>query len=417
MNKLFLLLIAFILFSTVLNFNVKGQEFANGADVSWVTEMEASGRKFYSSTGIQTECLSLLKSLGINSVRLRVWVNPATGWCNANESLTKAKRAKDLGMRIMIDFHYSDTWADPAHQTKPAAWSSLSLIELKTALAHHTKDVLTLLKNNDIYPEWVQVGNETGNGMLWDTGKASTNMANYAQLTAVGYDAVKEIFPESKVIVHLQSGHDNGLFRWLFDGLKNNGGKWDIIGMSIYPYWFTSANDWQAANTACLANMNDMVARYDKEVMIVECGMSWDLPIATRDFLIDLIAKTKSVKNGKGLGVFYWEPQSYGQWKGYTLGTFDNNGRPTVAMDAFGNLTGTKLLKNSPIKTSYNKQNQTINFSEPLSSVRLINVNGNTIIQAENTTLIHTNHLTPGLYLLYAEAISTKKVISKVLID
>ena len=305
--------------------------FCKGADVSWVTQMESSGKKFYNSAGTETECMTLLKSLGMNSIRLRVWVNPTDGWCNTADLLVKALRAKNLGMRIMIDFHYSDIWADPSKQTKPAAWTSLSFTDLKTAVSTHTTDVLTTLKNNGITPQWVQVGNETGNGMLWEDGKASTNMANYAALNNAGYDAVKAVFPTAKVIVHIQNGNDNSLFRWIFDGLKNNGGKWDVIGMSLYP----STSDWSTYNTQCLANMNDMVSRYSKEVMIVECGMSWDSPTVCKSFLTDLIAKTKTVTNGKGLGVFYWEPESYGNWNNYTLGAFDNTGKPTAAMDAF----------------------------------------------------------------------------------
>lgn len=305
--------------------------FCKGADVSWVTQMESSGKKFYNSVGTETECMRLLKSLGMNSIRLRVWVNPTDGWCNTADLLVKALRAKNLGMRIMIDFHYSDTWADPSKQTKPAAWTSLSFTDLKTAVSTHTTDVLTTLKNNGITPQWVQVGNETGNGMLWEDGKASTNMANYAALNNAGYDAVKAVFPTAKVIVHIQNGNDNSLFRWIFDGLKNNGGKWDVIGMSLYP----STSDWSTYNSQCLANMNDMVSRYSKEVMIVECGMSWDSPTVCKSFLTDLIAKTKTVTNGKGLGVFYWEPESYGNWNNYTLGAFDNTGKPTAAMDAF----------------------------------------------------------------------------------
>ena len=141
--------------------------FAKGADISWITEMEATGISFYNQAGIATDGLKLLRSLGMNAVRLRVWVDPANGWCNKEDVLVKAYRAHHLGMRIMIDFHYSDHWADPGQQNKPAAWGSLSLDELKAAVAEHTKEVLQLLKDNGITAEWVQVGNETGNGMLW----------------------------------------------------------------------------------------------------------------------------------------------------------------------------------------------------------------------------------------------------------
>ena len=309
----------------------KIDSFAKGSDVSWLTQMEANSKKFYNSAGTEMECMALLKSLGMNSIRLRVWVNPTDVWCNTQDLLVKALRAKNLGMRILIDFHYSDTWADPSKQTKPAAWTNLSFADLKVAVTNHTTDVLNLLKTNGITPEWVQVGNETGNGMLWEDGKASTNMANYAALTTAGYNAVKAIFPHAKVIVHVQNGYDNGLFRWIFDGLKNNGAKWDVIGMSLYP----TTSNWSIYNTQCLANMNDMVNRYGKEVMICEVGMSWDSPAIAKSFLTDLIVKTQTLSGGKGLGVFYWEPESYGNWNNYSLGAFDNTGKPTVAMDAF----------------------------------------------------------------------------------
>lgn len=304
---------------------------AKGADVSWLTQMEAAGKTFYNSSGTATECMQLLKNSGINSIRLRVWVDPAGGWNNTADVVAKAVRAKNLGLKVMIDFHYSDSWADPGQQTKPAAWAAQDFATLQTSVYNHTFNVLTTLKTNGVTPEWVQVGNETNDGMLWPTGKASTNMANFAALVNKGYDAVKAVDATIKVVVHISNGHDNSLFRWIFDGLKNNGGKWDVIGMSLYP----DPTNWSSMNTQCLANMNDMVSRYDKPVMITEVGMSWDQPAACQSFLADLIAKIKSVSGSKGLGIFYWEPQSYGSWQGYTKGAFDNSGKPTAALNAF----------------------------------------------------------------------------------
>lgn len=304
---------------------------AQGADVSWITEMEASGVQFYNTGGTSVDGMKLVQSLGVDAVRLRVWVNPQNGWCNQDDLLVKARRAKHLGMRLLIDFHYSDTWADPGQQNKPAAWSTLSFSELKAAVASHTTSVLQLLKDNGIQPEWVQVGNETGNGMLWEDGKASVNMANYAALNNAGYDAVKAILPNSKVIVHLQNGQDNSLFRWLFDGLKNNGGKWDVIGMSLYP----NKENWEAYNTACINNINDMISRYQSEVMICEVGMSWDEEEVAERWLKELLKAANGIPNQKVLGIFYWEPLAYAGWNGYTLGAFDNNGRPTKVWNAF----------------------------------------------------------------------------------
>ncbi|MGL4851932.1 MAG: glycoside hydrolase family 53 protein [Phocaeicola sp.] len=303
--------------------------FAKGGDVSWLTEMEKSGKKFFTKAGVETECMTLLRDLGMNSTRLRVWVNPVEGWNNKNDVLNKAWRAHQLGMRLMINFHYSDSWADPGKQTKPAAWSNYSFEELKIAVSNHTEEILLALKEKGITPEWVQVGNETRNGMLWEEGMASEHMDQYAALNNAGYDAVKRVFEDAKVIVHIDNGYDNSLYRWLFDGLTENGGKFDMIGMSLYP---TIAN-WQQRNRDCIANMKDMVSRYKKEVMICEVGMPWDEAEACYNFLTDLLKQAQAITACKGL--FYWEPQSNSSWNGYTLGAFNESGRPTKALDAF----------------------------------------------------------------------------------
>ncbi|MBS1531175.1 MAG: glycosyl hydrolase 53 family protein [Bacteroidetes bacterium] len=305
--------------------------FAKGADISWVTQMEASGMKFYDKKGNQQDIFTLMKTLGFNAIRLRAWVNPSDGWCNTADVLKKAIRAQNAGMKVMIDFHYSDSWADPGKQPKPAAWAPLSFGSLVTALHDYTVHVMDTLKTNGITPDWVQVGNEVDDGMLWEDGRASTNMANFAALVEAGYQAVKSVSSTTKVIVHVSNGYDNTHFRWLFDGLKANNAQWDIIGMSLYP----SATDYKTYDTECLANMQDMVTRYGTPVMICEVGMSTSDPTDSRNFLTDIITKNNSLANGNGLGVFYWEPEAY-NWQGYGLGAFDNSGKPTIALDAFG---------------------------------------------------------------------------------
>jgi len=301
-----------------------------GADVSWLTQMEASGVKFYNNDGVQKECMQLMKDKGMNAIRLRAWVNPADGWCNTDDVVAKAVRAQKLGMKIMIDLHYSDTWADPGKQTKPAAWQSLDFAGLKDAVGTYTVSVMNALKAKGITPDWVQVGNETSDGMLWEDGRASKNMAGFAALVSAGYSAVKSVSSSTQVIVHLANGYDNSLFRWLFDGLKANGAKWDIIGMSLYP----STTNWQSYNQQCLANMNDMFARYGSPVMVVEVGMAASEAVTCKAFLTDLLAKVSTVSGNQGLGVFYWEPEAY-NWQSYGLAAFDSSGRPTVALDAF----------------------------------------------------------------------------------
>lgn len=310
--------------------------FAKGADVGWLPQMEAAGYKFYDTDGKQKDCLQLLKDRGINTIRLRVWVNPsndkASGHCSPAETVTMAVRAKKLGMRIMIDFHYSDSWADPGKQTKPAAWVNHTFIELQNDVYNHTFEVLNLLKSAGVTPEWVQVGNEIPGGMLWPDGKSS-NFGQLAQLLNKGYDAVKAVNTKIKVIVHVDEGNNNAKFRWFFDNAKANAVKYDVIGMSYYPYWIKS--DYKVTIADLANNLNDMASRYDKEVMVVEVGGDFTLVQNTYDMLAATIKAVKAVPNNKGLGVIYWEPQGEKSWSGYQLNAWQSDGKPSPALDAF----------------------------------------------------------------------------------
>lgn len=305
-----------------------------GADVSWMSEIEANGISFYNRSGVKKDILAIMKEQGMTAVRLRVWVNPADGWYSGTQDVVaKAKRAKAAGMKVMIDFHYSDSWADPGQQTKPAAWKNYTFQQLMDAVWNSTIYTLQAVKDAGVTVDWVQVGNETNNGMLWDDGKASTNMKNYAWLTNTGYNAAKSIYPSSKVVVHLANCHNNANFRWIFDGLRANGGKFDVIGASSYPT-NASGYTWQNANSACLSNLNDMVSRYGVPVMVSEIGVPWDHSQA-KTIVKDMITKVGQVSGGKGVAIFYWEPEARPGWKGYTLGAMDNNGKATAVWDAF----------------------------------------------------------------------------------
>ncbi|MEN2398395.1 glycosyl hydrolase 53 family protein [Flavobacterium sp. MC2016-06] len=310
--------------------------FAKGADVGWLPQMEATGYKFYDTDGSQKDCLQLLKDRGINTIRLRVWVNPsndkASGHCSPEETVVMAVRAQKLGMRIMIDFHYSDSWADPAKQNKPAAWAAHSFQDLLTDVYNHTYAVLTLLKNAGVTPEWVQVGNEIPGGMLWPEG-STDNFAQLAQLLNKGYDAVKAIDSKIKVIVHLDEGNKNEKFRWFFDKATANNVKYDVIGMSYYPYWLKS--DYKASIADLENNLKDMASRYNKEVMVVEVGGDYTLVENTRDMLTATIKAVKNVPNNKGLGVIYWEPEGEKSWSNYQLNAWLSNGKPSPALDSF----------------------------------------------------------------------------------
>ncbi len=310
--------------------------FAKGADVSWLTEMESEGIKFYNKQGSRQECMSLLKDLGMNAIRLRVWVNPDGGWNGKEDVLKKALRVKALGLRLMIDFHYADSWADPGKQPIPKAWKGHTIEQLCNDVAAHTKDILQYLKDNGISVEWVQVGNETNQGMLWDKPEAEAGngfvqhqrFANFVLLVNAGYDAVKAVCPKAKVIVHTSNGYDLNLFTWMYDGLKANGAKFDVIGMSLYP----EQGNWQETTHQCISNISYSINRYDKDVIIAEVGMPWDSPHAEA-FLSQIVSGAKAID--RCLGVFYWEPQCHNNWQGYNKGAFNNSGSPTPALNAF----------------------------------------------------------------------------------
>lgn len=325
--------------------------FIKGADIGWLPQMEATGYKFYNKDGNEEDCLKILKSYGINAVRLRTWVdpsdNPQSGHCSRDETVAMAVRAKKEGMQVMINFHYSDSWADPAKQVKPKAWVNLSFIELKKALYDYTFDVMTDLKNAGIQPEWVQVGNEITPGLLLPEGNADTNFSQLVELLNQGYDAVEAVSPDSKVILHVDQGNNNKRFRWWFDNAEKHKARYDIIGMSYYPYWLEGSPDYTLSIDSLGRNLNDMVSRYGKEVMVVEVGGEdgQDSRLTaeqnatkirnTHDLVAATIQKVREVPDNKGLGVFYWEPQGARSWSRYALSAWGNDGRPTEIMDAF----------------------------------------------------------------------------------
>ncbi|GEO09077.1 glycoside hydrolase family 53 protein [Segetibacter aerophilus] len=316
----------------------QSKEFAKGGDVSWLPQMEASGFKFYNDQGVEEDCLKILKDHGINTIRLRTFVNPSndarSGHCSKDETVAMAVRAKKMGMRIMIDFHYSDSWADPGKQKKPAAWEGHSFPQLLDDVYNYTADVMTALKTSGVYPEWVQVGNETPGGMIYPEGKTS-NWKQLTQLINKGYDAIKATSPRSKVILHVDQGNNIPRFRSWFDSATAHKAKYDVIGLSYYPYWLDGKPDYTLSINDLSTNLNDLVTRYGKEVMVVEVGGEDTKVQNTYDMLVAVQQKVRAVPNGKGLGVIYWEPEGAKSWSGYGLSAWGSDGKPTKALDAF----------------------------------------------------------------------------------
>lgn len=335
----------FLVFSLIGGFvkeaksqNATGNIFAKGADISWLPQMEATGYKFYNDEGKEEDCFKILKDHGINSIRLRTFVNPsdnpASGHCSKDETVAMATRAQKWGMRVMIDFHYSDSWADPGKQRKPKAWEGHDFPTLLNDLYNYTFDVISALKSAGVTPEWVQVGNEIPGGMIYPEG-STQNWPQLAQLINKGYDAIKAASPESIVILHIDQGNNISRFRKWFDAATENGAKYDMIGLSYYPYWLDGKPDYTLSIDDLAKNMNDLVSRYGKEVMVVEVGGE-DIKVQnTYDMLVAVQKKVKEVPDGKGKGVFYWEPEGARSWSRYALSAWGADGKPTKAMDAF----------------------------------------------------------------------------------
>ncbi len=329
--KKILLLLLFPLFGLS-----QSKPFAKGADVSWLPQMESTGYKFYDSDGKEKDCLELLKERGMNSIRLRVWVNPsddkASGHCSKEETIAMALRAQKMGFRIMVDFHYSDSWADPAKQFKPKAWENHTFPELLNDVYNHTFEVIKALKTAGVTPEWVQVGNEIPGGMLWPDG-STKNWEKLGQLLNKGYDAVKAVDKKIKVIVHVDEGNNNKKFREFFDNATKQKVRYDVIGMSYYPYWIKK--DYTETIADLQFNLKDMAKRYGKEVMVVEVGGEDDKIENTKKLLQATIKAVRNVPNHKGIGVLYWEPQGAKSWSQYGLSAWLENGQPSPALDAF----------------------------------------------------------------------------------
>ena len=321
-------------------------DFIMGADVSMLKQIEDNGGKFYDN-GVETDCLTILKEHGVNWIRLRIWNDPTDaagnflgGGNNDLESTVAiATRAKALGFKFLLDFHYSDWWADPSKQTMPKAWVGLSLDELETAVYDYTTHVIQTLAQAGAMPDMVQIGNEVNGGMLWTLGKTwkegNEEIGGYdgfAALLKQGIQAVRDNDPHNadpqeraKIVIHLANGGDNELYRRVFDALTARAVDFDVIGLSYYSYWHGSLADLES-------NMNDISERYQKDVVIAETAYA--VTLNDKDgfdnlfggereqylggykasvqgqatAMRDVMAAVAQVPDGRGLGIFYWEP-------------------------------------------------------------------------------------------------------------
>jgi arabinogalactan endo-1,4-beta-galactosidase len=342
-----------------------------GADVSSLNKSEDLGGIYYDDRrGAHRQrsrsALNILKKHGASHIRLRVWVDPADGYHEKSELLRMARRAKTAGLKVLVDLHYSDSWADPGQQRKPSAWASYSVEDLRRAVYDYTVDICYSLKAQATAPDMIQLGNELNSGMLWPDGHTwnPPQWENLAGFLKAGYEAVKAGSRHTKVMLHLANGGDNGLYRWWLDNITAQGVQFDVIGASYYGFWHGSLGDLQS-------NLNDVSARYGKDVVVAETGYpftlanadGWPNLIGTPDQLVpgysatpegqaanfrDVISIVRAVPNGRGLGVLYWDatwiavpgngwnpvdPSSGNAWENQALFDFDH--LPLPAMDQF----------------------------------------------------------------------------------
>lgn len=321
--------------------------FATGADVSWLSEMEHDGKTFKKKDGTKADCFAVLKDCGVNAIRLRVWVDPTGGWSGKDDMVNLARRAYEAGLPVMVDFHYSDFFADPSRQDIPAKWvaDKGDVDKMAAHVTDHTTEVLKALEAAGVTPAWIQIGNETTVGMLWPLGKiwavGSETVGGwdaYAKLYKAGYGAAKAVFPKALVGAHLNNAYQDR--SWWVTELKNRGGKLDYIGLSHYPQDPSAPEN---CNALAIAGMKKMYATHTIPVMISEIGVkTQNNETAAAQCVKEFMTEVKKLSFCSG--VFYWEPEVYDWWKpaiykslgwgAYDSGAFRSDGKPSTVMDA-----------------------------------------------------------------------------------
>ena len=314
-------------------------KFVKGMDLSTLLELERCGAKYYDN-GEERDLLAIMKSYDVDTVRIRLWNDPwsengesyGAGENDLKNTLAIAKKVTDAGLGVLLNFHYSDFWADPGKQIKPKAWEGYSVEELEQAVYDFTADTMKVFKENGINTTMVQVGNELSNGLLWPEGKVP-NYDNIAKFVNAGIRGVRAVEKDVPVMIHLDNGGNNTLYREWFDEFTKRGEDFQIIGLSYYPFWHGTLD-------MLTDNMNDIAERYGKDLVIAEVSMGYTMedyktyeklsdderkgyatkpelvekieyPMTVQgqyDFMEDFLNRISHIKGNKGKGFFYWEP-------------------------------------------------------------------------------------------------------------
>lgn len=331
-------------------------KFFKGVDISSLLELEENGLKLYTADGEACEALELCRQNGVNSIRLRIWNEPsrvkeARGYCDLEHTVLLGKRIKEKEFHFLLDFHYSDFWADPGNQKKPEAWRELHGEELEQAVYDYTKKVLECLREENCMPDMVQIGNEIRSGMLFPDGEVP-QYQELANLVNAGIQAVRDVDAGIQVMIHLDQGGKYYYLKNWFDEMFAAGMQpIDVIGVSYYPFWHGTFSDLKQTLEA-------LVERYKLPVMVVETAHPWrrcedgfvteeqekiagfqagiEQQSTVMRLLMNIVA---SVENQMGQGVYYWEPlvvpmEGQGTWAN-NMGMLDEEGKELPAFQEF----------------------------------------------------------------------------------
>lgn len=316
-------------------------DYAIGADLSFLRQAEQQGTAF-KEDGQTRPGLEIFKDHGYNWIRLRLFHTPTRLPNNLEYTIALAQDAKKLGFKFLLNYHYSDTWADPGKQFIPKAWEGKSHEELVTAVFEYTRDTIAAFRDANAMPDMVQVGNEISNGMLWPDGKLPGNWDNLADLLHAGIEGVEEgrgEAPHPLIMIHIDKGGNRKATKWFFDKWHSYGIDYDVIGQSYYPWWHGSLLDLRE-------NLIFMADEYQKDIVLVEVAYNWrpaeyrkkpapfpESPEGQRQFLDEVHRLVLATPDNRGKGIFWWEPAVQGGLR--SRGFFDDEGNALPVITVF----------------------------------------------------------------------------------
>jgi arabinogalactan endo-1,4-beta-galactosidase len=321
-------------------------EYAVGADLSFLAQAEQEGTVF-KENGQAKPGLLIFKDHGYNWIRLRLFHTPVRLPNDLEYTIAQAQQAKKLGFKFLLNYHYSDTWADPQKQFTPRAWKDLSHEELVEAVFGYTRDTIAAFREADVMPDMVQIGNEVIGGMLWPDGRLPQNWSNFADLLNAGISGVeagRSDGPRPLIMIHIDRGGDLPATKSFFDNCRKYGVEYDLIGQSYYPWWHGSLLQLRE-------NMAFMAEEYQKDIMLVEVAYNWrtseyrdrpapfpETPAGQREFLDEVHRIVMNTPHNRGQGIFWWEPAVAGG-PIHSRGMFDGDNNVLPVIDVFDRFT------------------------------------------------------------------------------